>query len=135
MITPLFANRWFIALPPIWLVGAGALVATVILLAFWGLLRLVAPRAAAEAQASLRDGFLGPLAWLMLAASAISVALTPLVPVASIGQSLGRMLSANESTETITVAPQTVREKIDLPLRPQERSQDAGQQGAPRRAW
>ena len=120
MITPLFANRWFIALPPIWLVGAGALVATVILLAFWGLLRLVAPRAAAEAQASLRDGFLGPLAWLMLAASAISVALTPLVPVASIGQSLGRMLSANESTETITVALQTVREKIDLPLRPQE---------------
>ena len=120
MITPLFANRWFIALPPIWLVGMGALSATVILLALWGLLRLVAPRAAAEAQASLRDGFLGPLAWLMLAASAVAIALTPLVPVQSIGRSLGRMLSPNESAETLTIAPGTELEKIDLPVRPQE---------------
>ena len=120
MITPLFANRWFIALPPIWLVGMGALSATVILLALCGLLRLVAPRAAAEAQASLRDGFLGPLAWLMLAASAVAVALTPLVPVQSIGRSLGRMLAPNESAETLTIGPGTVLEKIDLPVRPQE---------------
>lgn len=120
MITPLFANRWFIALPPLWLVGMGALAATVILLALWGLLRLVAPRAAAEAQASLRDGFLGPLAWLLLAASAVAIALTPLVPVQSIGRSLGRMLAPNESAEIVTIAPGTVLEKIDLPVRPQE---------------
>ena len=50
MITPLFANRWLIALPPIWLVGMGALSASLILVALWGLLRLIAPRAAAEAK-------------------------------------------------------------------------------------
>jgi len=131
MITPLFANRWFIALPPIWLVGMGALSATVILLALWGLLRLVAPRAAAEAQASLRDGFLGPLAWLMLAASAVAVALTPLVPVQSIGRSLGRMLAPNESAETLTIAPDAIRERIDLPVRPQELATIAFQSDRP----
>ena len=47
MITPLFANRWLIALPPIWLVGMGALSASLVLVALWGLLRLIAPRAAA----------------------------------------------------------------------------------------
>ncbi len=120
MIPPLFANRWFIALPPIWLVGMGGLLATLLLLGFWGLLRLVAPRAADEAKASLRDGFLGPLAWLLLAASAVAVALTPLVPLQSIGLSLSRLLAAGASAETITVAPGTVQEKVGLPLRPQE---------------
>ena len=36
MITPLFANRWLIALPPIWLVGMGALLASLVLVVLWG---------------------------------------------------------------------------------------------------
>lgn len=120
MITPLFANRFFIALPPIWLVGMGALTTLATLLIVWGILRLMAPRAASEAKASLRDGFLGPVVWLLLAASAIAIALTPLVPVKGIAQSLTRMLSVNETTEVITVASNAVNEKIELALRPQE---------------
>ena len=120
MITPLFANRFFIALPPIWLVGMGALATLVILVVLWGILRGIAPRAASEAKASLRDGFLGPVAWLLLAASAIAIALTPLVPVEGIARSLTRMLSVSESSEVITIAPGSSDEKIDLPLRPQE---------------
>ena len=73
---PCLANRWFVALPPIWLVGAGALATLVAAAACWGLIALVRPRAAAELKASLRDGFLGPLAWLLLTAAAACVALS-----------------------------------------------------------
>ena len=65
-MAPLFANRWLIALPPIWLVGMGALVAIAGILLAWALLAAVRPRAAAEAKLSLGDGFAGPLAWLLL---------------------------------------------------------------------
>ena len=120
MITPLFANRWLISLPPIWLVGMGALTASLILIALWGLLRMIAPRAAAEAKASLHDGFLGPLAWLLLAASGTAIALTPLVPVWGISQSLGRLLTVNTSSTIVTIEPGSESKKIELPLRPQE---------------
>ena len=93
-ITPLFANRWLTALPPLWLLGVGALVATLVMLACWALLRVVNPRLAAEAKGSLGDGFLGPFAWLLLALSAVAVAFTPLVPVKSMARSLGRLATA-----------------------------------------
>ena len=91
LMTPLFANRWLTALPPLWLLGAGALVATLVILGTWALLRAVNPRLAAEARGSLGDGFLGPFAWLLLALSAVAVAFTPLVPLKSMAQSLGRL--------------------------------------------
>jgi hypothetical protein len=56
-MVPLFANRWLIALPPIWLLGAGCLIAMLFAVGCWFVLRVLAPRAAAEARASLGDGF------------------------------------------------------------------------------
>jgi ABC-type transport system involved in multi-copper enzyme maturation permease subunit len=120
LITPLFANRWLTALPPLWLLGAGALVATLVILACWGVLRLVNPRLAAEARGSLGDGFLGPFAWLLLSLSAVAVAFTPLVPVNSLARSLGRLARAGDEVQTITVAPQADLQAIPLDLRPQE---------------
>jgi hypothetical protein len=117
----LFAeNRWLIALPPIWLLGAGALVAVVAILAVYALLRAVAPRSAAEARASLRDGFLGPLAWLLLTFSAIAVAFAPLVPLGQIGRSLQRFVTADSGTRTVTIAPGAALQDITLGFRPQE---------------
>ena len=116
----LFANRWLIALPPIWLVGAGAVVALAAILAGYALLRVIAPRSAAEARASLRDGFLGPLAWLLLTFAAVAVAFTPLVPLDQIGRSLQRFLQADSGTRTCTVAPGADLEEIALGFRPQE---------------
>ena len=112
MITPLFANRWLIALPPIWLVGMGALLASLVLVVLWCILRLIAPRAAAEAKASLHDGFLGPLAWLLLAASGMAIALTPLIPVRGINQSLSRLLIVGNSSTVVTIAPGSEEERI-----------------------
>ncbi|MFM8633930.1 MAG: ABC transporter permease [Planctomycetia bacterium] len=119
-IAPLFANRWLIALPPLWLLGTGALIATLVILLAWALLRLVNPRQAAEARGSLNDGFLGPFAWLLLAMSAVAIAFTPLVPVRSIARSLGRLATAGEESRTITVAPKATLQEIPLDLRPQE---------------
>ena len=65
-MSPLLANRFAICLPPLWLVGAGVLVAVLILLAAHAVLRPLVPRLAAEARASLSEGFLGPLGWLAL---------------------------------------------------------------------
>ena len=70
----LFANRWLVAVPPIWLVAVGGLITVIILLAIWAALAIVWPRAAAEARASLRDGFAGPVAWLLLTMAAVAVA-------------------------------------------------------------
>ncbi len=80
-MTPLFADasRWLIPLPPIWLLGMAALGMLLLAVAAWWGLRLVAPRSAAEARAALRDGFLGPLAWLLVAFAAIALAFTPLI--------------------------------------------------------
>jgi ABC-type transport system involved in multi-copper enzyme maturation permease subunit len=116
----LLANRWLIALPPIWLLGAGAVAALAVILAGYALLRVIAPRFAAEARASLRDGFLGPLAWLLLTFAAVAVAFTPLVPLDQIGRSLQRFLQADSGTRTCTVASGADLEEIALGFRPQE---------------
>ena len=113
MIAPLFANRWLIALPPIWLVGAGAATTLALVLAAWALLRVVQPRAAAEARASLGDGFAGPFAWLLLGLALIAVAFTPLVPLGQIGRSLARMASADGFDRSVTIAPQATLQPIE----------------------
>ena len=135
-MTPLFADasRWLIPLPPIWLLGMAALGVVLVALASWWVLSLAAPRVAAEARASLRDGFLGPLAWLLLAFAAIAVSFTPLIglPVppdftlsdssalAQFGRSLARMTSANDFRQTAEVAPDVELQAIPLQFRPQE---------------
>ena len=116
----LFANRWLIALPPIWLLGTGALLALAGILLVWSVLALVRPRAAAEARLSLNDGFAGPLAWLLLGLAAIAVAFTPLVPLGQIGRSLMRLAAADDFDRSVTVAPQATLQEISLDLRPQE---------------
>jgi ABC-type transport system involved in multi-copper enzyme maturation permease subunit len=130
-MTPLFANRWFVALPPIWLVGAGALATLVAAVACWGLLAVVRPRAAAELRVALRDGFLGPLGWLLGAAAAVCVALTlanlvtptPAVPIGGIWRSLVRMTSASDAALRVSVPPGGQVLDIPLDLRPQELAQ------------
>ncbi len=127
-MTPLLANRWLVALPPIWLVGAGALATLVAAVACWGLLAVVRPRAAAELRASLRDGFLGPLAWLLGTASAICLALTlinlvtptPAIPITGIARSLVRMTGGNDSEVRVTVPAGGQALDVPLDLRPQE---------------
>jgi ABC-type transport system involved in multi-copper enzyme maturation permease subunit len=121
-LAPLLANRWLIALPPIWLVAAGAVLAMIAILAAWGLLALAHPRLAAEARQSLGDGFAGPIAWLLLALAAIAIAFTPLIPrdIAQIGRSLWRMTSTNAIDTIVTVPPNTKLQEIMLDLRPQE---------------
>jgi ABC-type transport system involved in multi-copper enzyme maturation permease subunit len=114
------ANRWMIALPPIWLVGAGAALALVATLLAYAVLRQVAPRLAAEARVSLGDGFLGPLAWLLLVASALALALTPLVPLDQITRSLGRMASTSDFRTVVTVPGGATLQEVMLGFRPQE---------------
>jgi len=119
-MTPLLANRWLVALPPIWLVATGALVATLVILVAWGLLQLVRPRLAAEARTSLGDGFAGPMAWLLLALSAVAVALTPLVPVTSIARSLARFAAMNAIERTVSIPAGATLEPVPIDIRPQE---------------
>jgi ABC-type transport system involved in multi-copper enzyme maturation permease subunit len=123
IMVPLFANRWLVAVPPIWLIGTGALIALVVLGVAWAVLRAVAPRAAAEAATSLRDGFAGPLAWLLLVLAAIAVAFAPLVPTGQIWRSLVRLASADRESVTVTVPPGASLQEIPLDLRPQELSE------------
>jgi hypothetical protein len=135
-MTPLLADasRWLIPLPPIWLMGMAALGVVLVAVAGWWGLRLVAPRAAAEARAALRDGFLGPLAWLFVAFAAIAISFTPLLglplppdftlsdssALAQFGRSLARMTTANDFHETAEVAPGAELQPIPLQFRPQE---------------
>ena len=121
-MVPLFAdaNRWLIPLPSIWMVGAAAAATLLAVLLAYALLRLVAPRAAMEARVSLGDGFLGPLAWLLLAYSAAALAFTPLVPLDQIVRSLARLTSANNFQHTVVVEPGASLQAIPLDMRPQE---------------
>ena len=116
----LFANRWLIALPPIWLLGAGSLLALAGIVLAWATLALVRPRAAAEARLSLGDGFAGPLAWLLLGLAALAIAFTPLVPLGQIGRSLVRLAATDDFDRIVTVAPRATLLEIPLDLRPQE---------------
>jgi len=117
---PLFANRWLVALPPIWMLGAGALVSLLVLGVVWAILRATAPRLAEEARTSLRDGFAGPLGWLLVTLAGVAVAFTPLVPVGQIARSLYRLAAADTATATVEVAPGASLQEIPLDLRPQE---------------
>jgi ABC-type transport system involved in multi-copper enzyme maturation permease subunit len=116
----LLANRWLTAVPPIWLVGMAALVTLVIAGLVQAVLMAVRPRAATEMQASLRDGFLGPFGWLLLAYAVVAIALTPLVPVSQVWRSLGRMTAASEATRDIEIPGDGRTIDIPLDLRPQE---------------
>jgi ABC-type transport system involved in multi-copper enzyme maturation permease subunit len=117
---PLFANRWLVAVPPIWLIAMGGLITLVILLAIWAALLVVWPRAAAEARASLRDGFAGPLAWLLLTMAAVAIAFAPLVPRDQIWRSLVRLTGNDRSATSVDVAAGAALQEIPLDLRPQE---------------
>ena len=133
---PLFADasRWLIPLPPIWLLGVASLGVVLLAVACWWGLSLVAPRVAAEARASLRDGFLGPLAWLLLTFAAIAISFTPLLglplppdfavsdssALAQFGRSLARMTSVNDFRQTAQVPPGAELQAIPLQFRPQE---------------
>jgi ABC-type transport system involved in multi-copper enzyme maturation permease subunit len=127
----LFANRWLIAVPPIWLLGTAALVTLAVAVPAWAALALVRPRAAEEARASLNDGFLGPFAWLLLTLSALAIAFTPLVPLAQIGRSLARSFSADRGGTSVVVAPGAELQEIPLDLRPQEMASLALDSDAP----
>jgi ABC-type transport system involved in multi-copper enzyme maturation permease subunit len=117
---PLLANRWLATLPPIWMLGAAAAATILAALAVYALVAAVRPAAAAELRASLRDGFLGPLAWLLFVAAAVAAAFTPLVPVDQIGQSLVRSFSGRESARDVTVPAGAGPLEIPLGIRPQE---------------
>jgi len=116
----LFANRTLTALPPIWLFCAGSLLAAVVALLVWGIVKLIAPRAADELRASLSEGFLGPMAWLLMGLSALAVALTPLVPFEQMSRSLVRLVTAGEQTTILSIPANVELETYELDLRPQE---------------
>lgn len=130
MLTPLLANRFVIALPPLWLLGMGALVAAIFAVGCYGLVVLCGRLAGAsssrvlrltnEARASLTDGFLGPLAWLLLAMAAVALAATPAVPVRAIGRSLARLWSSDRVVTTKAVPVGSEATKILLNPRAQE---------------
>jgi len=117
---PLLANRFLIALPPIWLVAAGAGIAALLVGAVWLAFTRSASRGAAELRESLHEGFLGPMAWLLVSLSAVAVALTPLVPLGQIGRSLVRLVTAGEEIRTIEVPADAEQMPLELDLRPQE---------------
>ncbi|MFM7184185.1 MAG: hypothetical protein ACKO4Z_05360 [Planctomycetota bacterium] len=114
------ANRWMIALPPIWLIGTGAAATLLAALLGYALLRVVAPRLAAEARVSLGDGFLGPFGWLLVVATAVAVAVTPLVPLDQIARSLARLAAREDFRTTVTVPPGASLQEVTLGFRPQE---------------
>jgi ABC-type transport system involved in multi-copper enzyme maturation permease subunit len=117
---PLFANRWLVAVPPIWLLGVGALITLAVLALVWAILLVVSPRAAAEARTSLRDGFAGPMAWLLLTLAGVAIACAPLVPMGQIWRSLVRLASADQASISAVVPAGAALEEIPLDLRPQE---------------
>ncbi|NCY02906.1 MAG: ABC transporter permease [Planctomycetia bacterium] len=119
-MTPLFANRWLVAIPPIWLLGMGALVTLSVLAVIWTVLLLTAPRIAAEARTSLRDGFAGPLAWLLVTLAAVAIAFAPLVPIGQVWRSLVRMASADRATVSVDIPAGASLHEVPLDLRPQE---------------
>jgi len=119
---PLFANRWLVAIPPIWMLGVGALITLAVLALIWAVLLVVSPRAAAEARTSLRDGFAGPIIWLMLILAMMAVAFTPLAPMSQIWRSLVRLSSAEQVTISMDVPAGASLQEIPLELRPQELS-------------
>jgi ABC-type transport system involved in multi-copper enzyme maturation permease subunit len=117
----LFANRWLdIAVPPIWLVAVGGLITLLVLLAVWAVLSVAWPRAAAEARASLRDGFAGPLGWLLLTMAAVAIAFAPLMPQRQIWRSLMRLVAEGQASASVDVAAGASLQEIPLDLRPQE---------------
>jgi ABC-type transport system involved in multi-copper enzyme maturation permease subunit len=119
-MVPLFANRFLVCLPPLWLVGAGTVLAVLVLLVGHSVLRAVAPRLADEARSSVSEGFLGPLAWLAFIVAAVAAAATPAVPVRQIARSLLRIATAAETVRRFEVPAGSKTMEIPLGIRPQE---------------
>jgi ABC-type transport system involved in multi-copper enzyme maturation permease subunit len=69
---------------------------------------------------ALRDGFLGPLGWLLVVYATVAIAFTPLVPVGQMVRSLVRMTSADDATVSVPVPAGGQPLEIPLDVRPQE---------------
>ncbi|MCC7087399.1 MAG: hypothetical protein IT427_20545 [Pirellulales bacterium] len=82
-MTPLLGNitAW---LTPIWLVGTGCLCGLISLAILYGVVRLVAPGAAAVIRSSLREGFMLPVLGLAVGLAAFAV-ISVLLSVAKVG--------------------------------------------------
>lgn len=119
LIAPLFAatTTW---ITPVWLLAAGVFVGMVVLAALYGITWLVSRRTATTIAGSVREGFLFPVLILGLALSLFALAASFVVPFRGFVQSVVRLGSASEFTETIDVPADAKDQVVDLGVAPAE---------------
>lgn len=84
-------------LRPLWMIAVGAAVAMAVLYAILGLLRLVAPKVAAIARTTTKEGVSQPLFYVILAIGIFAILMFPFIPYNTFGEDV-KMLKAEGLT-------------------------------------
>jgi ABC-type transport system involved in multi-copper enzyme maturation permease subunit len=84
-------------LKPLWIVAVMVAVAVVVLLGVWFLLRLVAPKVAAIAHTTTKEGLSQPLFYVLLAIGVFAILIFPFIPYNTFGEDI-KMLKAEGLT-------------------------------------
>ncbi len=88
---------------PIWLISVGVTLGALVLAILWGLLWLVARKRAEEVITLVSEGVLMPITYLIGALIALCLLAAPQMPVRLTLESLKRLTSVGESTQTVEV--------------------------------
>lgn len=121
MTTFLFASAKLTAwITPLWLLSVGVAAGMVILLLFYGALRLASPRMAEAFYDGVRESWLVPLAYMGIFLSVFSLVALPVVPARSVFRAVSRIPSVGPASQQVTVPAATDSFTMPMPFRTAE---------------
>lgn len=107
-------------LTPVWLLASGVTLGLIVLGVLFGIVWLVSRNTASTIRAAVHEGFLFPVLALGAALTVFTVAGVALVPFKPLMNSITRLASSTEITETVAVAADADNLEVDLGLVPAE---------------
>ena len=117
MLPILLADKLTAWITPLWLVSVGVALGVLILVAFYGILRLISLRGATAFSDGIKESWLLPAFYLALFLCLFSVVALPVVPFRALIRAVSRIPSVGPANFREEIPKTTDNKKIDIPFR------------------
>lgn len=104
-------------LTPLWLLGLGTTMGSLVLLVVWGFVWAVRPRWGRAVLATIQESILLPICYALIALAVFVVTASPLMPLERMWTSLKRLPDVGTLTFEVTVPPETNDFEVPLSVR------------------
>ena len=107
-------------LTPIWLIGVGTTIGSLILLIIWGIVAAINRRAGRSVLRTIQESILLPVSYALIALAVLALMASPLMPTDRMWASLQRVFQTGPQELNIEVPPETNDYQVSLPVRVDE---------------